>query len=376
LSERGVATIRYGEADRLAGGRDAGHAAAMCWIAVVLFGCVASQLALATPAQARFVIDRVMHAPSTASGYAGFLAWSEYDAGRHRFRLVAAHGGHVRRLPVAPRATVFDVDLGPGRRGGVVAVYSRCAKEPPLEAWTGDLPQYRDGSRCRLYEYDFKRRSERRLTLRLPKGGSAFMPTVWRRLIAYAARTPATDRAGHAPDVYVGAEGKAGHRVRLGPQGRSVRYYRPMGPSSLDLRGRDLVATWEYWPTRAECGAEDDPAWSEPDTQLVTYRLGHAPRRLLHGGCFEDGETDSLYGAHWSGPHGLVFLQSTQRVLDNYITSWNLRGGQLRNAAFGNSTTIVSYADDGKGHSVTITEDQNTGARRITSRPPTFGLAP
>ncbi len=66
---------------------------------------------------------------------------------------MARAGGVVQALPVAPRATPFDVDLGPDRHGGLVAVYSRCA------VLRRDLttPQVLRAGRhgCDVYTYSF-----------------------------------------------------------------------------------------------------------------------------------------------------------------------------------------------------------------------------
>jgi hypothetical protein len=81
-------------------------------------------MALAAPARAA---DEVLgELPAVTLGaYAGRLAWSEPDATTKRFHLVTRFAGVTSRVPVAPRSTPFDVDLGRGPGGATVAVYSR-----------------------------------------------------------------------------------------------------------------------------------------------------------------------------------------------------------------------------------------------------------
>lgn len=71
---------------------------------------------------------------SSVAAYGDVVAWSEQRATSGGgepdavapYDLMALVDGKVRRLGVAPRSVPFDVDVGPGEDGGVVAVYSRC----------------------------------------------------------------------------------------------------------------------------------------------------------------------------------------------------------------------------------------------------------
>src|SRR4051794_925779 len=54
----------------------------------------------------------------------GWLVWSAPAPGG--WELMGSHGGLVARIPVAPRAFPFDVDVGTDRKGRPVAVFSRC----------------------------------------------------------------------------------------------------------------------------------------------------------------------------------------------------------------------------------------------------------
>lgn len=61
------------------------------------------------------------------SATAGALAWSTFDSTTGMWRLMVRRGGVAQTLPVAPRATPFDVDLGEDGHGGLLASYSRCS---------------------------------------------------------------------------------------------------------------------------------------------------------------------------------------------------------------------------------------------------------
>jgi hypothetical protein len=84
----------------------------------------------------------------------GHLVWSDYDAAIDAWRLMAHVRGATRALPIAPRRTPFDVDLGLDRRGRMLAVYSRCARGLRHDMPT---PQSLRAARygCALYSYSF-----------------------------------------------------------------------------------------------------------------------------------------------------------------------------------------------------------------------------
>ena len=93
--------------------------------------------ALALAALAGAVIAPVANAaPTTIStepqatqvaAWAGTVVWSTFDATTKDYHLVVSrNGGAPQRLPVAPSANAFDVDLGTNRSGSTYAVYSRC----------------------------------------------------------------------------------------------------------------------------------------------------------------------------------------------------------------------------------------------------------
>lgn len=248
----------------------------------------AGAVAAAAPAPDERVVATERSA-SPVSAYGGRLAWSSRTASG-RYRLLTSLGDTAERVPVRDRAVPFDVDLGPDRRGRTVAVYSRCRSEPreglPFE-------NYVEGAGCDIFEYDFRRRRERRLRGPSTRHGSEFFPAIWRARVAFARVRPRRDGARSTfADLYMtDAAGRRAHRLSGGTRGRYVAlrggrrviYSGGPGPTRLDLRGSWVAYTWRYVPRR--CGRSTD-AGSRAGldaTELWIARPG--ARRLLERGC-------------------------------------------------------------------------------------------
>jgi hypothetical protein len=111
---------------------------------------VVALLALAAPALAEVRTIAEVHTPDrggrtafpVVDAFGGHVVWSDYDASIDDWRLMANVDGVTQALPVAPRPTPFDVDLGPDRRGRLLAVYSRCARGLGLDQPTPRLPAH------------------------------------------------------------------------------------------------------------------------------------------------------------------------------------------------------------------------------------------
>jgi dipeptidyl aminopeptidase/acylaminoacyl peptidase len=191
-------------------------------------------------------------ASTPVSAYGGRAAWSAYDPTTKRYSLVTWTDGmsSPEELPVKPRAAPFDVDLGPGARGLVVAVYSRCRREP-----TG---AYDTGRGCDLYLYDFITRRESRIRSTSVPGGSEFLPTIWGSRIAFARVWEQRKRKeGNYSYIYTRVLNRRDRSQRLagGPfgdwlarrqAGHIVGYRGGPGPTSLDMRGTRLALSWSY----------------------------------------------------------------------------------------------------------------------------------
>ena len=207
--------------------------------AVLILTALATTAATAAaPAQERVVAR--LSAPAPIAAYQDVVAWSERDPATGRWSLVTNRG----RVPVAGRGAPFDVDLGPGVRDEVVAVYSRCATEAGglgvyatlVERWRG----------CDLYRATLDGREQRLASASSPTADETW-PTIWKDRVAFARRY---DRKRDYPYLYVNRGGRS-RRVPGGPRnaclarGRCTDARRSR-PSGLELYGRRLGFTWSY----------------------------------------------------------------------------------------------------------------------------------
>jgi hypothetical protein len=111
------------------------------------------------------------------SAWAGTVVWSTFDATTKDYHLVVSrNGGAPQRLPVAPSANAFDVDLGTNRSGSTYAVYSRC---------TTPATQNTPPTGCDLYRLSIASGAETKLdTLSSPTWDER-EPTIFRGEIAF-----------------------------------------------------------------------------------------------------------------------------------------------------------------------------------------------
>ena len=199
--------------------------------------------------------------PTTVSAYGDVVAWSSYVPRTRRFRLTAQIAGRIRTLPVRGRTVPFDVDLGPGAGGRVVAVYSRCRRDPDYALPAGSLPQpnYSRGVGCDIYRYDFSTRRESKVAAVSGKASSEYMPSIWRNRIAFArVYERRHGRAGVVTWVYTRllSRHSRSKRVPAGPWGffelgsgsQLPRGAGGAGVMGIDLAGRRLGLAWEYMP--------------------------------------------------------------------------------------------------------------------------------
>jgi hypothetical protein len=190
--------------------------------------------------------------------YGGRVVWSDWDATARRWRLMEYSGGAARAVPVPPRRSPFDVDLGPDGHGGALAVYSRCRRDFGIADPT---PQNRRAARygCDLFSYSFRTGREAPVR-RANSRADETWPAVWGSRIAFV-RTSAKrkDRYGRAiPYVYwrARAGGGSSHRLRRpspvitirmsGPEGWTIERRRlAVAISELDMRGRRVAYKWD-----------------------------------------------------------------------------------------------------------------------------------
>jgi hypothetical protein len=221
-------------------------------------------LVLAAPGTAQVRTLAEVHTPDRGGrtafpvidAYGGHVVWSDYDAGAGVWRLMAHAGGVTQAVPVPPRATPFDVDLGPDGHGGTLAVYSRCARAIRHDFPTPPLDSRRYG--CDLYRYSFTTGRESAIA-RANSGGDETWPAAWRSGLAFVRTNPG--RRGPAGKVQqllwrsLGSAGRARSLRRPSPvitvrdrssEGTTViRVRLPFLIEGLDLRGRTAAYTWK-----------------------------------------------------------------------------------------------------------------------------------
>ncbi len=151
--------------------------------------------------------------------------------------------GVSARVPIAPRRSPFDADLGPDARGRTTAAYSRCRTDPS-GGWR-DTGLAWDASRgCDLFAFDFAGGRERRLASASRGDSSEYLPSIWRGRVAF---TRVLERRGlpRVPRIVVRslADGRE-QAVPGGPPTADPAV--SAGPAGLDLGTRYIAYVWRY----------------------------------------------------------------------------------------------------------------------------------
>jgi hypothetical protein len=142
--------------------------------AVALAGAA---LAAAAPAHAAPTTLSTEQRATAVAAWAGTVAWSSYDPATNDYHLVVSrNGGAPQRVPVAPSANAFDVDLGTNRNGSTYAVYSRCT----TPATANTVP-----TGCDLYRLSLATGVEQRLDSLSSPTWDEREPTIFRGEIAF-----------------------------------------------------------------------------------------------------------------------------------------------------------------------------------------------
>jgi hypothetical protein len=240
--------------------------------------------------------------------------------------------GALAEVPVETRRRQFDVDLGPNRRGGVSAVYSRCARE--AGGLSNDLPTYDKARGCDLYEFNFATRRERKLRNVSSAGASEYLPSIWGRRIAFTRideRRPGVK--GHLPHIFVADIDGRGRMIPV-PGGTRGQYFDfsdglfigGPGPTGLDLHGRHLAFSWDAKPKRCQSSDTED---DEPEQSEIWLSTTRGERRRLEKGC--PGITASFFGPTLVGSrlyygqsdpdrgHHRIFNRRSQRFFDGSL---------------------------------------------------------
>ncbi|MDQ3092510.1 MAG: hypothetical protein M3R46_12820 [Actinomycetota bacterium] len=248
---------------------------------------------------------------SSVAAYGDVVAWSEQRATSGGgepdavapFDLMALVDGKVRRLGVAPRSVPFDVDVGPGEDGGVVAVYSRCADEPspddPGFVYARPYPAYTRGGGCDVYRVDVDGGKERKVAGASTDQASEVLPSIWRDEIAFARVYEQREGSrGRYPYLYV--RPLAGGRSQRQPGGSRGASGLP-GPTSIDLYGRRLSFVWNY-----RTGSGDGDTGGVSEVRLDTVGGEH---RVLSQASHDGTRPGGAYASFLSpqGSEGRIF---------------------------------------------------------------------
>jgi hypothetical protein len=225
--------------------------------------------------------------------YGSRVVWSDYDGAIGAWRLAERSGGTIRGVPVAPRSSPFDVDLGPDGHGGTLAVYSR---------------------RGRLFAYSFRTGREHALGVR------GRWPTVWSSRIAFVhgARPYWRRRTGSG----------AAHRLPVPRvKGRAT-------VAELDMRGRAVVYTWRA------VGRFDTYSF------IVRATTGGSLRLLSRGAWFAGGGADALKSVSQPalGARGVDWLYRDVGHADQRAAFLRRRGARVQASA---QSTAVAFAHTG-----------------------------
>lgn len=214
-----------------------------------LVPCLLLSFFAALPAGAAAQVLATPSVPSKVASYGAVTAYSELDPASGRYRLMydTNSDGTAEPVPVAARSVPFDVDLGPGPDGRVLAVYSRCRTEPRMDRRSGGAaPVWTTARGCNLYRYDFRRGEESELSGPSTGATTEVLPSIWRGQIAFVRVYHRREgRRGVYPYIYVRDLGPFDSRSRRQPGGARGSTGTP-GPMALDLVGSRLAFSWVY----------------------------------------------------------------------------------------------------------------------------------
>jgi hypothetical protein len=177
----------------------------IAWIAGALTVLVLVAPAAAPAADRKLTGDRTA---ANVSTHNSGIVWSRV-ARDGQARLVQRVRGRNRDLPVAPKAGLFDPDVGTTARGNMTVVYTRCAGL--------------SGQACDIWQYDGFDLKERKVRGASTATCSEFAPSVWLSSVAFARTGP-----GRCNGLYIVRRGK-------------LRKIDDRVPAHTDLRGGRLA---------------------------------------------------------------------------------------------------------------------------------------
>jgi hypothetical protein len=277
--------------------------------------------------------------------------WSSFDpvTGEHRL-MTRMGGGAPERVPVPPSPTSFEADLGPGPRGGTVAVYVRC--EPG----------------CDVMLFDFATGRERPVRGAASPRYAESAPTVWHDRVAFARVRSARQRVPRVRLVSLTHP----RRSRALPGGSRACLRARIGRcrrilvGDLELSGRRLAILWIHDLNELR------------RVELLSGRLGRRPRvvaRTSHGAL----SSSAFFGPSYAG--GRLYF-GFSRFGSSGPTSRFVRvppeGGALEEADA--PFQLIGFAQDGTGTYYSMTDGEPECAPQAGSPachvrqadPPTF----
>ena len=267
----------------------------------VVLTVVLASIAVGFPASAVAQTPVSVSAPTPIAAYGERLVWSRPD-GAGGFELVQRVGnGPVRLLPVRPRSVPFDVDLGPTSGGHVLAVYTRCATEPPLLtpeqlAFLPYYASYEKGRGCDVYKLDLNGGREARYTKVDASDATELWPTYWKGRLGFARVYDSGRGSSH---LYVNDVASSRPSERL-PGGPVFTGERPV-PEQLELYGSRLAFIWPV-PSKESIthelrvdtvGSKDSVVLDRGTTGLTALEVGwpsfESGRAYWAHPCYGDG---------------------------------------------------------------------------------------
>lgn len=248
----------------------------------LLAALLAASPAAAQQVPAETVLDTV-NASTPVSAYGGAAVWSSFDAASKRYRLRVYRDGRVTDVPVAPRRSPFDADVGPDRTGQPVIVYSRCRKDEPGGLNFNGLPEWAFARGCDVHRFRLADGTDHVLAAARSTVRSEVTPSIWGRWLAYfAIGEPRHGRRGVAPRLHL-ADLLGSRATRSFPGGGGRKLDRFGGkvldgpsPTSLDLMGTTMVYGWSNLESCAT--GEGDSGGESQAAQIWRQALGRRTR--------------------------------------------------------------------------------------------------
>ena len=245
----------------------------------LLAALLAASPAAAQQVPAETVLDTV-NASTPVSAYGGVAVWNSFDTASKRYRLRVYRDGRVTDVPVAPRRSPFDVDVGPDRTGQPVIVYSRCRKDEPGGLNFNGLPEWAFARGCDVHRFRLRRHRPRAGggTIDGALGGHAQHLGAVARLLRHRRATSRPSWCGAAaisPICWARAQ-PAAFRAAAKSSIASGQGPRRASPTSLDLKATTMVYGWSNLESCAT--GEGDSGGESQAAQIWRQALGRRTR--------------------------------------------------------------------------------------------------